>query len=109
MTYIDSNKTTISTTKIVISLCTLTLFVGPMMMIIQNVVNAKDTSTMVTCDGPESCIKTECINGDCETTTTNSSDTSSSFVSHDNEKTPGSHIEKSVTDLIKDRLNIHEN
>jgi hypothetical protein len=108
MTYIDSNNTTISTTKIVISLCALTLFVGSM-MINQNVVYAKDKSTTVTCDGPESCKKTECINGDCETTTTNSSDISSSFVSHHNEKTLGSDIEKSITDLIEDRLNMHEN
>jgi hypothetical protein len=82
---------------------------GSMMMMNQNVVNAKDKSTMITCDEPELCKKTECVNGDCETTTTNSSDISSSLESHDNEKTPGSDIEKSFSDLIKDRLNMHEN
>lgn len=109
MTYLDSNKTTVSTTKIVISLCTLTLFLGSTMMIEQNVVNAKDKSTMITCDSLESCKKTECVNGDCETTTTNTSNISSSFESQDNEKTSNAHIEKLISESIEDRLNMRGN
>lgn len=109
MTYIDSNRTTISKTGIVISLCILTLYMGSMMTIDQNVVNAKQKSNSITCDGPGPCKKTECVNGVCETTTTNSSEISSSFESHDNETTPDSDREKLITDLVKDRLNTHEN
>jgi hypothetical protein len=79
------------------------------MMIDQNVVNAKQKSSSITCDGPGPCKKTECVNGVCETTTTNSSDISSSFGSHDNEKTSDSDTDKTITDLIRDRPNMHEN
>ena len=38
---------------------------------------AEDKSTSITCSGPGPCEKTECVNGDCETTITNSSNITS--------------------------------
>jgi hypothetical protein len=38
---------------------------------------AVDKSTSITCSGPGPCEKTECVNGDCETTITNSSNITS--------------------------------
>ncbi|MGH9912492.1 MAG: hypothetical protein ACRD4W_08625, partial [Nitrososphaeraceae archaeon] len=38
---------------------------------------AEDKSTSITCTGSGPCEKTECINGDCETTATNSSNITS--------------------------------
>ena len=37
---------------------------------------AQDKSTSITCTGVGPCEKTECVNGDCETTATNSSNIS---------------------------------
>jgi hypothetical protein len=42
-----------------------------------NEVKAEDKSTSITCSGAGPCEKTECIDGDCETTITNSSNITS--------------------------------
>jgi hypothetical protein len=108
MAYTGSNRRNIPTADIVISLCILTLFVGSMMTNF-NVVDAKNKRTTLKCDGPESCNKTECINGDCEITITNSSDISSSFGTQDTEKISYAHIETLITKLIEDRMSMNGN
>ena len=56
-------------------LCLLAAFVG-ITTIGHNVTFAEDRSTSITCTGVGPCEKTDCINGDCQTTTTNSSNIS---------------------------------
>jgi hypothetical protein len=73
------------------------------------VVDAKNNRTRPKCDGPESCKKTECINGDCEITITNSSDVSSSFRTQDTEKISNAHIETLITKLIEDKMSTNGN
>lgn len=46
---------------------------------------AEDKSTSITCTGSGPCEKTECINGDCETTATNSSNITSVHGSDNND------------------------
>jgi hypothetical protein len=101
----------VNSTKIVISLCILTVYIETL-MINQDVANGQDKSTSITCDDPGLCEKKECVNGDCETTTTNSSDTidmSSSLNSNDDDNTPGVDTENSVTDSIEERIDMREN
>jgi hypothetical protein len=108
MAYTGSNRRNIPTADMVISLCILTLFVGSMMTNLI-VVDAKNNRTTPKCDGPESCKKTECINGDCEITITNSSDVSSSFRTQDTEKISNAHIETLITKLIEDKMSTNGN
>jgi hypothetical protein len=108
MTYTGSNRRNIPATDIVISLCILTLFVG-LMMTNLSVVDAKNKRTTLTCDGPESCKKTECVNEDCEIMITNSSNISSSFGTEDSKKISYAHIEKLITKLIEDKMSSNGN
>ncbi len=70
-------------------------------MIGQGDILAQDKSTSITCTGAGPCEKTECVNGDCETITTNSSNISSTNGSDKKELS-----EKSMADSLKDRLNM---
>jgi hypothetical protein len=55
--------------------CVLTVQIGIMMMYLTNpnVVRAEDKSTSISCDGIGMCKKTECVDGVCDTSQTNSS------------------------------------
>ena len=55
--------------------CVLSVQVGIMMMPLTNpnVVRAEDKSTSISCDGIGMCEKTECVDGVCDTSQTNSS------------------------------------
>jgi len=52
--------------------CALTVQVG-IMMTNSNEVRAEDKSTSISCDGIGTCEKTECVDGICDTSQTNSS------------------------------------
>lgn len=81
----------------------------------QSDVLAQDKSTSVTCTGVGPCEKTECVDGECETVSTNSSSISAPTESD----VKGSEKDKSVTDkdsdtrnsvadLLRDRLSMQE-
>jgi hypothetical protein len=55
-----------------ITLCLLATYLG-IVAISNSDTFAEDKSTSITCTSVGSCEKTECINGDCQTTATNSS------------------------------------
>jgi hypothetical protein len=65
---------------------------------------AQDKSTSITCTGAGPCEKTECINGDCETISTNSSNISSTNAS--DEKDPDN--QESIADSLRERLSLRE-
>ena len=71
-----------ATSGVRIALCLLAIYVGTT-VIGHGVTLAQDKSTSITCTGVGPCEKTECANGDCETTVTNSSNISSTNGSDD--------------------------
>ena len=71
-----------ATSGVRIALCLLAIYVGTT-VIGHDVTLAQDKSTSITCTGAGPCEKTECANGDCETTVTNSSNISSTNGSDD--------------------------
>lgn len=92
-----------ATNGVAIALCILAIYVGTT-LISQNDILAQDKSTSITCTAAAPCEKTECVNGDCETVTTNSSSVSSTNVSDEKD----SDVEKSIADSLRDRLNMRE-
>lgn len=66
-----------------ISFCLLLTTSFAMTVIDLNEVLAEDKSTSITCSGAGPCEKTECVNGDCETSITNSSNITSIDRSND--------------------------
>lgn len=81
-----------------IALCLLATYLG-ITSIGFNDSLAEDKSTSITCTGSGPCEKTECTNGDCETTATNSSNITSIHGQGDGDK------EKDTRrSLIEDRL-----
>jgi len=91
----------------VVVLCALAAYVGITVMNHGEII-AQDTSTSITCNGLEPCEKTECVDGNCETTATNSSNISSRTggggVGGSESDESGSDTHKSIADLIKERL-----
>jgi hypothetical protein len=76
---------------------------------------AQDKSTSVTCTGLGPCEKTECVDGECETVTTNSSNISTPIESDvkglDKDESvtdKDSDTHKSIADLLRDRLSMQE-
>lgn len=59
------------------ALCMLVIYAGIEITNQQYEIFAQDRSTSITCSGSGPCEKTECINGDCQTVSTNSSTISS--------------------------------
>ena len=92
-----------ATSGVAVVLCTLAISMGITIMG-QDEILAQDKSSSITCTGAGPCEKTECVNEDCETVTTNSSKISSTNVS--DEKDSG--VEKSIADSLRDRLNMRE-
>ena len=76
------NRARMATSGVRIALCLLAIYVGTT-VIGHDVTLAQDKSTSITCTGVGPCEKTECANGDCETTVTNSSNISSTNGSDD--------------------------
>ena len=59
-----------------ITLCLLAIYLATTAVDLKDTL-ADDKSTSITCPGSGPCEKTECINGDCDTTATNSSNITS--------------------------------
>jgi hypothetical protein len=89
--------------EVAIVLCILTIYVG-ITTIGQEEILAEDKSTSITCTGAGPCEKTECINGNCETIASNSSNISSTNGSDDKD----SKTEESIADSLKDRMRMRE-
>ena len=86
-----------------IVLCILAVYVGITTMG-QDEILAQDKSTSITCTGAGPCEKTECINGNCETKVTNSSNISSTKGSDDK----NSETQESIADSLKERMRMRE-
>lgn len=82
-------------------LCILAIHVGTTITG-QNQIFAEDKSTSITCTNAGPCEKTECVNNDCETVATNSSNISST--TGPDEKEPEER--KSLSDILKERLSM---
>ena len=96
-------RTTTTTSDVAIVLCILTIYVGITTMG-QEEILAEDKSTSITCTGAGPCEKTECINGNCETIASTSSNISSTNGSDDKD----SETEESIADSLKDRMRMRE-
>jgi hypothetical protein len=94
-------RTTVTTKGVAIVLYISAIYMA-VNMIGQGDIFAQDKSTSITCTGAGPCEKTECVNGDCDTITTNSSNISSTNGSDKKEL----NSEKSMADSLKDRLNM---
>jgi hypothetical protein len=88
----------------VIVLSVLVVYIG-ITMTGSTEVLAQDKSTSITCTGAGPCEKTECVNGDCETIATNSSNISST----NGLDKKNSDSEESIADSLRERLNAREN
>lgn len=100
---LEPKRTTTTTNHVAIVLCILAMYVGITTMG-QDEIIAQDKSTSITCTGEGPCEKTECINGNCETIATNSSNISSANGSDDN----NSETQESIADSLKDRMRMRE-
>ena len=96
-------KRTTTTNDFAIVLCILAIYVGITTMG-QEEILAEDKSTSITCTGAGPCEKTECINGNCETIASNSSNISSTNGSDDKD----SETQESIADSFKDRMRMRE-
>jgi len=96
-------RTTRATSGVAVVLCTLAISMGVTIMG-QNEILAQDKSTSITCTGAGPCEKTECVNGNCETIDTNSSNISSTSGSDDKD----SDTQESIADSLKERLSMRE-
>lgn len=100
---LEPKRTTTTTNDVAIVLCILVIYVGITTMG-QDEILAQDKSTSITCTGAGPCEKTECINGNCETIATNSSNISSTNGSDDKD----SEAQESIADSLKDRMRMRE-
>jgi hypothetical protein len=100
---LEPKTRTTTTNDVAIVLCILAMYVGITTMG-QDEILAQDKSTSITCTGEGPCEKTECINGNCETIATNSSNISSTKGSDDKD----SETQESIADSLKDRMRMRE-
>jgi hypothetical protein len=96
-------RTTMATSGVAVVLYTLSISLG-ITITGQDEILAQDKSTSITCTGAVSCEKTECVNGNCETIATNSSNISSTSGSVDKD----SDTQESIADSLKERLSMRE-
>jgi len=96
-------KRTTAINGVAIVLCILVIYVGITTMG-QEEILAEDKSTSITCTGAGPCEKTECINGNCETIASNSSNISSTNGSDDKD----SETQESIAESLKDRMKMRE-
>ncbi len=95
---------TVATSCLAIASCILTAYIGITMMV-QDEIFAQDKSTTITCTDSGPCEKTECVNGNCESTATNSSNISSTIGSDEKD----SESQKLIGDPREDRLSMRDN
>jgi hypothetical protein len=95
--------TTTETSGVAVVLCTLAISMG-ITITGQDEILAQDKSTSITCTDAGPCEKTECVNGNCETIATNSSNISSTNGSEDKD----SDTQESIADSLKERLSMRE-
>ena len=100
---LEPKRTTTTSHDVAIVLCILAIYVGITTMG-QEEILAEDKSTSITCTGAGPCEKTECINGNCETIASNSSNISSTNGSDDKD----SETQESNADSLKDRMRMRE-
>lgn len=100
---LEPKRRTTTTNDVAIVLCILAMYVGITTMG-QDEILAQDKSTSITCTGEGPCEKTECINSNCETIATNSSNISSTNGSGDKD----SETQESIADSLKDRMRMRE-
>jgi hypothetical protein len=100
---LEPKRRTTTTNYVAIVLCILAMYVGITTMG-QDEILAQDKSTSITCTGEGPCEKTECINGNCETIATNSSNISSTNGSDAKD----SETQESIADSLKDRMRMRE-
>jgi len=100
---LEPKRTTTTTNGVAIVLCILAIYVGITTMG-QEEILAEDKSTSITCTGAGPCEKTECINGNCETIASNSSNISSTNGSGDKD----SETQESIAESLKDRMKMRE-
>ena len=86
-----------------IAICSLILYTGTT-LIVQEDIFAQDKSTSITCNNNQPCEKTVCIDGDCDTTISNSSQISSTQESD----TTDNDTNKSIINSIEERMSIRE-
>jgi hypothetical protein len=86
-----------------IAICLLILYTGTT-LIVQEDIFAQDKSTSITCNNNQPCEKTACIDGDCDTTISNSSQISSTQESD----TTDNDTKKSIINSIDERMSIRE-
>jgi hypothetical protein len=95
-------RKTVATSYLIIASCILSLYFGVTPMG-QNEIIAQDKSTTITCNDSGPCEKIECVNGDCESTATNSSNISSTIGSSDEKE---SESQKRTADPREERLSM---
>jgi hypothetical protein len=93
----------VATSYLAIASCILALYFGVTPMG-QDEIFAQDKSTTITCTDSGHCEKTECVNGDCESTATNSSNISSTIGSDEKE----SESQKRTADPREERLSMRD-
>jgi hypothetical protein len=110
-----SIRTMSTTSSISIVLYIFAIWTVAASVLSQGDILAQDKSTSVTCTGVGACEKTECVDGECETVITNSSNisspTESDIKGSDKDKLvtdEDSDTHKSVADLLRDRLSMQE-
>jgi hypothetical protein len=97
-------RKTLTTSYLAIVSCILALYFG-VTPTGQNEIFAQDKSTTITCNDGGPCEKTECVNGDCESTATNSSNISSTIGSSDEKE---SESQKRTADPREERLRMRD-
>jgi hypothetical protein len=97
-------RKTVATSYLAIASCILALYFGVTPMG-QDEIFAQDKSTTITCNFGGPCEKIECVNGDCESTATNSSNISSTIGSSDEKE---SETQKRTADPRQERLNMRD-
>ena len=96
-------RTITETSGVAVVLCTLAISMG-ITITGQDEILAQDKSTSITCTDAGPCEKTECVNGNCETIATNSSNISSTSGSDDKD----SDTQESIADSLKERMSMRE-
>ena len=97
-------RKTVATSYLAIASCILALYFGLTPMG-QDEIFAQDKSTTITCNDGGPCEKIECVNGDCESTATNSSNISSTIGSSDEKE---SESQKRTADPREERLSMRD-
>ncbi len=104
-----SSRTKVVNRGIAICLCLLALYTSTT-LVAQKDALAQDKSTSITCNDNLPCEKTVCIDGDCETTVSNSSQISpiQEFNATDSDDDGSDDTENSIRDTIAERMSLRD-